>query len=93
MSGSDYKVHASGSVDGWDVDQKVEIEDIILCFCPRVTDESIQEFGLFCTNEAESPVVKSAFCLFSWYKMCLEIIKLSTRKRLEPHVQINTAKR
>lgn len=92
MLGSEYEIPALGSINGWDVLVKAEIENIILYYCPRVTDESIPEFGLFCTNEAENLVVKNAFCLFSWYKMCLEIIKLSKRKGLEPQVQINAVK-
>lgn len=92
MLGSDTESPELGSINGWDVIIKAEIENIILFYCPRVTDESIQEFGLFCTNEAENLVVKSAFCLFSWYKMCLETIKLSKRKGIEPQVQINAVK-
>lgn len=76
-----------------DNDTRAKIDDIIEEFCPRVADPNLKEFGLFATNEAENPQAKEAFCLFSWYKMCLEIIKLSKRKGLNAEAQVEFAKR
>lgn len=80
------------TIDAWNMEVKETIQNIILFYCPRVTNPDVREYGLFCTNEAENPEVKKSFCLFSWYKMCLEIINYSKNKGLDPHVQITAAK-
>lgn len=72
---------------------KLMFDEIIQDYCPRVANPELNEYGLFATNEAESPSVREAFCVFSWYKMCLEIIKLSKRKGLDAKAQVEIAKR
>jgi hypothetical protein len=78
-----------------DSEMKIRIDEIIQDYCSRVANPELNEYGLFATNEAETPsaALREALCVFSWYKMCLHIIKLSKTKGLDAKAQVEVAKR
>lgn len=60
-------------------EQKYKIEKTVLRYCPRVTDRSAKEFGLFVTPEAPDTAVAVYYRENAYLKMAIEIIKAAAQ--------------
>lgn len=64
-------------------EQKYKIERIVLRYCPRVTNRSANEFGLFVTPEAPDIAVAVFYRQNAYLKMAIEIIKAAAQDRFD----------
>ncbi|WPT17523.1 hypothetical protein PSENEW3_00005526 [Picochlorum sp. SENEW3] len=59
----------------------VAIKKLFFAYCPRVTDRSAKEFGLFATPETRDIAVAVYYRENAYLKMAIEIIKAAAQDR------------